>query len=103
MRTDDGRRKGPALLLQAGLEPRMTELFLYKSVLAAERGLLEPEDLQHLTAEPELPPDLSDEEHAQLLAYEAWEHLPDEPDDASAVAEQALEFDENCVDALVCL
>ena len=80
----------------------MTELFLYKSVLAVEHGLLEPEDLQ-FTAEPELPSDLSDQEHAQLLAYEAWEHLPDEPDDASAVAEEALEFDEDCVDALVCL
>ncbi len=84
----------------------MTELFLYKSVLAAEHGLLEPEELRQLTAEPELPPDLSDEERAQILAYEAWEYVaddPDYPDDACAVAEEALEFDEDCVDAIVCL
>ncbi|MGI5819347.1 MAG: hypothetical protein ACOX9R_14755 [Armatimonadota bacterium] len=93
----------PTLLLQVGLAPRMTELFLYKSVLVAQRGLLEPEELQNLQKEPELPSDLTDEEHAQLLAYEAFDYLPDDPDDARAVAGEALELDEACVDAMLCL
>ncbi len=91
------------MMFPMGLEPRPTEEGLWRMVLAVQRGLIEPEELEHLTEYPELPEDLTAEESAQSLAYDAYDYLPQYWKNARNIAEEALQLDPECVDALLCL
>jgi tetratricopeptide (TPR) repeat protein len=100
--SDSAEYRHAGRLEPASVAPMPDQQFETIVLMLLEAGVVDEDDLPHLDWDtlPCIPEEeMSDQDRAQLLAFEAYDICFEDPDEARELADEAIEIDELCIDA----
>lgn len=87
----------------ATVAPMPDQWFDTVTLMLLEAGVISEDQLDEVRRQglPEMPEEMSDQDRAQTMAFEAYDICFEDPDAARELADEAIEIDELCIDARV--
>ena len=87
----------------ASVAPMPDQWFNTVTLMLLEAGVISEDQIDEVWEQglPEMPEDMSDQDRAQTMAFEAYDICFEDPEAARELADEAIEIDELCIDARV--